>query len=474
MIVPPSDTVQVHRDALRDLDQRQHDCVSVSAPRSKNRPGTRRHISESQIPKMLLDQKTFPERANIGTPVGPWSVAVTWRPIQFQRKTSALSPRRIMTLLAAYEAAVSEADTLADKRFDKAEAAARLAVLSRQIAEQEELLEGIRQEEILLDQEKEAMDAAWREMWREVPVAPLPPPDAMLLWVASRQEVLAGIERRLVAQRLVTTLRSDETAAKAPLLGQLQTLNVDIELLKDEPLRVVLETCAGILRHHDKEAEARRHLEEGLRKATGDAERKRKALDKAKQALSAWQNRWTDALSHLGLGAGAAPEGVAAQVNAIDEMREVAVKVNELRHERIGKIERDITAFDNDVSDIVAAVATDLADVQPEEAVLQLESRLDAARRLRDLQKEKDEDIETLEEKIKECNESLRDAREIIAHLQQTAGVETIERLKAAIQKSDTLRRLKAELLNVTESLVKEGDGLSVSRTARRVCRRRY
>lgn len=240
-------------------------------------------------------------------------------------------------------------------------------------------------------------------------------------------------------------------------------LGLDPGPAKGEPLRVVLEMCSDIQRRFEREAETRRDLEEGRRKTTGDAERKRKAVDKARQAWSEWQNNWIDALAQLGLPVAPEPESVAAQVNAIDEMREIAVKVNELRHERIAKIERDVAAFDRDVAEIVGVVGPDLANMQSDEAVLQLEARLNEARRIRELRNEKEKAISSLEKKIQGWEDSRRAARERITHLQETAAVETVDELKAAIGKSDNLRQLQRELSRVTETLAKEGDGLRIS-----------
>jgi uncharacterized protein YhaN len=276
----------------------------------------------------------------------------------------------------------------------------------------------------------------------------------MLQWLATRDEVLNGAERQAVAERQSATLRREETKAKNTLFAELETLGVDSKSLNDEPLRVVLEACVGVQRRHDKEADKRRQLDEGQRAAMTDTERKRRALDKAEREWSEWKNDWTNALSALGLGNLADPEAVASQVDAIDEMREVTVKVNELRHERIGKIERDVSAFGGEVAEIIGAIATDLAEAEPEDAVLQLEQRLDEARRIRELRNGKDKAIASFEGKIAECEESRRAASEIIGHLQKTAAVESADQLKKAFQ---------TELTQVTRNLIEEGDGLSVS-----------
>ena len=250
-------------------------------------------------------------------------------------------------------------------------------------------------------------------MWKEVPFPPLSP-DVMLEWITARAEVLGFVERRTAAERQLASLRSEETEAKAGSSRSLRHWASNHAALDGQPLRVILETAADVLRHHQQDVEDRRKLEEGLRRARADTERKRKVLEKARYAWSEWESQWADALSALGLGATAVPEAVATQVDVIDEMREIAVRVNELRHERIDKIEQFITAFNRDVEEIVGALAPDLVTAEPDDAVLQLERRLDDAKRIRELRKGKDEAIISLEKKIEECEELRRKAGEVI------------------------------------------------------------
>ena len=105
----------------------------------------------------------------------------------------------------------------------------------------------------------------------------------------------------------------------------------------------------------------------------------------------------------------------------------------------------------------------DLVTAEPDDAVLQLERRLDDAKRIRELQKGKDEVISSLENKIEECEELRREAGEVIRNLQSIAGVECADELRSAIEKSDSLRELQTELSRLTKTLIEEGDGLSVA-----------
>ena len=245
---------------------------------------------------------------------------------------------------------------------------------------------------------------------------------------------------RATAERQVAALRRQEVQARTSVLDELAAVSTNTDDLACQPLAVVLEAAVNLLREHERAVEGRRQLDEAHRRSAVDGERIRKAFEKTEAAWSEWQSQWADALAALGFDLAVNPEVVAVQVDTIDEMRTSVVRVNELRHERIGKIERDATAFSKDVAQLVGTVALDLTEVEPEEAVLHLERRLAETNRLRELMKEKDEAIATLERAIEEYEAERREAREVIDGLQETAGVTNVDQLKAAIEKSDRLR----------------------------------
>lgn len=200
--VPPSEAVHLHRDKSRDLDERKRTCGerirSAEQELARHRKAYER-ITRSEDAVAPQEVSRVREHRNAG-----WSLV---RRRYVEGVSVAEEEIRAFTgadrdLVGTYESAVSETDILTDRRFDKAEAAARLAVTSRQIAEQEELLDGLREGAKALEEESQVMDAAWQEMWQVAPFDPLPP-DAMLQWMAARAEALDGATRRTAAERRV-------------------------------------------------------------------------------------------------------------------------------------------------------------------------------------------------------------------------------------------------------------------------------
>jgi uncharacterized protein YhaN len=461
MAVPPTGSVQVHRDACRDLDRR------IQAIRERMRTARQ---------DIALNQNAYQRMVSEDKAVSPDELASVrkhretgWSIIKrrYLEDTDVAEDEvqnftRDQNLSRAYEAAVLNADSVADRRFEKAENAAQLFVISRQIAEQQDSLDALTAEEEALVADETALATAWTGMWGPSHLDPLNP-DAMLDFLAARHDLLELFEKREAARRQINAHREDEAAAKRQLCGQLGALGVDLAALKDQSLKVLLEQADGFHKQQEKTATSRRDLQEARRKANGDVDRKRKMLEKAESQRSKWTAQWHAALAAAGLAADAAAEAVQTQIDAIDEMRELAVRINDLRHERIGKIERDISAFEADVRELVAVSSPALSDVDPEDAVLELERLVKQAARVRDAIAEKDAALAGLQEKIDNCQASRRVAREVIEQFQRAAKAENLEALRAAIRQSDELRKLQSEHLAVTTALSKDGDGFSVS-----------
>lgn len=459
--VPTRDTIQNHRDDRRDADQRMQACRerirTAEEELARHRKAHERlaHDEDAVAPKDVVDARELRDSG--------WllirrrfveGVSVPDEEIRAFTGTEADLPH-------TYETAITAADTLADRRFDNAQAAAQIAMTARQIAEQQELLEGLRKEEGVRSEEIRALESAWKEMWADASFEPLDP-DVMLEWLTSRNEILEAIGRREAADRQLEALREEESKAKARILAELLAVTAKPSALDDQPLRIVMEAANAVQNQHEKDAANRRQLEERLRKMKVDAVRKATALETAEAAWTDWQTEWAAALKLLGLTVGTLPEAATAQLDAIDQMREIAVKIHQLRHERIEKIERDIEVFTQDVAALVTVIATDLVKLSPEDAILELERRLETAKRIREQQKNKDEAISALKTKIDECEATGREARETIQYLQKTAMAKDIDQLKGAIHNSDKFRELENERSRVMGVLVKEGDGLSL------------
>ena len=113
-------------------------------------------------------------------------------------------------LPASLEGAVDHADRIADRRFDKAQAAAELTVLARNIAGHETRIGQLESDEAALKAEGEQLDQAWHALWAEVPMEVLAP-DVMLAWLETREDIVTLIGRQHDAQRQLGDSRREGT-----------------------------------------------------------------------------------------------------------------------------------------------------------------------------------------------------------------------------------------------------------------------
>ena len=363
-------------------------------------------------------------------------------------------------LAAAFEPTMRTADELADRRFDNAKKSGRLAEMALNIGEQEAGLAQLRTQREALTQEGERLDAAWQALWNKVPLEPLAPA-AMLEWLEARDELLEAIERRGAARSALEIQRKEEHEAKKGLLAELSSLDTDRATWENDILPVILERADSVRREYEQESEVKSRLDESLQEAATDIERRCHELARAKQAWSQWEEDWSAALTELGLATGSNSDAVSAQIDVIDQMREKAGQITDLRHQRIDKINRDIANFEAVVATIVSELADNLAGTAADDAVFEIETRLREAQRIRDLQASKKKEIKEIENNVRAMKKDRQQARDSVNHLKDAAGADTNDELRSAIEKSDDFRAAQSDLGTTLQTLEQEGDGLA-------------
>lgn len=461
MGAPARFNVQAHRDAQDDWQQRlkvsRQQAASVQQELDGAVAALERAIRDEQV---VTDEELTGARGRRDA---------LWRLVKVKHvEGQAIPPEltaqykdEIENLASFFEPAVIKADELADRRFDHAEAAGRIAEIKRKIGAQETLLGQVRDNEKDLVEEGKKLKADWSALWAEAPFEP-EAPETMLEWLDNRDEILEAIEARDEAQNSLEAAQRVERSARRQLLGELAALGVDIGTLETDGLTIVVERAAEKLRVHEVEADRKFQMQKEVGEAGELVARRQRDIEWAKKILAEWQEKWAAALGGLGLSADTAPEAVDAQIGIIEQMRETAGQINSLRHKRIEKIQRDIADFNVVVGELVAVVAPDLADLTADDAVAALEQRLNKAERNQDQREKQDKDIEGLKGQIQKLEREQRELAASISHLKQRAGVDDIAELKAVIARSDNQRALQEEQHGIIERLQQDGDGKNV------------
>ena len=364
-------------------------------------------------------------------------------------------------LTGAFESAMSETDKLADWRFDHAEEVGRIAEIKRKIGELKIQLRLLHEKENRTIEENEQLEVEWKEMWNAAPFT-VRSVAAMLEWLDARQKVLQASEERDEAKNNLQSAHSENDAAKQRILRDMDAIGVDITALENETLDVVIEYARQEQLRQETIASRKAELEASVLDASNDVKRRKRQLNHAKENMNRWMEKWTDALDEIGLAGDTLPEAVGSQIETIDQMRATANRIRSLRHERIEKIKRDIVDFERVVEELVNELAEDLSGSTSEEAVLQLEKRLDKAEQLQARREEKTKEIENLTKQIDELKKEKQELDDSISHLMKTANVATKEELENAVKKSDLKRSLNQERQKAIEIIRHNGDGKSL------------
>lgn len=459
--VPPPDSVKHYRDRYRDLENRLHTCRGQIHDAELD---TIRREKEYQ--RVKDDQHAIPaeELSDLrGHRDAGWSLIrrkyVEGADIS-EAEVTAFDPTA--PLPEAYEGAVERADIAADRRFETAKATAHLAEIARQIAEQQERLEVLRGQLAAYISEETKLGDEWIAMWGPTSIVPLSP-DEMLVWLDARSQIFQQLQLKASAERKVASLKEEQSKARARLLPEIVALEPDVASLNGHPLSVLIELAENMHRRHEAKAANRRKLEQSLGKATTESAAKLKSVLESENALKGATNAWSTAVAALGLDPISSPESIDAQIEIIGEMRDTANRINDLRHERVEKIERDIASFEAEVGQLIPAVASHLEGTSAEDAVLKLEELLQQSEQARNAAATLEERIAAEQKKINDCDLERLAAQRVVQSLQMQAGVGTVEDLKTAIDHSNERRSLRHDREEAEKAVLEDGDGLPLN-----------
>ena len=365
------------------------------------------------------------------------------------------------SIAAAYEEAVQTADDTADKQFQRAEVTARFSELNRSLEESQRVERELEGDLSKLAQEASDLDSSWRELWTGTSLEPLSP-EAMVEWLDIHAQLCTSELTRTKAKRDLAELRRRESGATDRIVSELHSLGIDGSAISGLPLRSLLQRASDIKARHSEVAATRRELASSHRQADDETADASEEVERATAAIEEWRRRWAKTLAKTGMDESLSPEVIGQTLNAIDEMREVAAKVNDLRDKRVGKILRDIGKFEESVRKVVETVAPDLADEDPDNAVIELERRLQTARQSSKEAEDKDREITKLQEKIRDLEAERKQATDAIRRLEERAGVSDTDALREHIEKARLLGEHREALAQALKRIEEDGDGLPI------------
>lgn len=383
-------------------------------------------------------------------------------------------------LAAAFEAAMRDADALADRKEAEAQRVARYRELVARREEADQRIARIGVERAAAADERRRLDEEWRSHWLGAGVQPLSPRE-MAAWLARRGELLRDYEALRTCERRIERLAGEVETARGRIAGALRALGG--EAGEGEALAVLVRRADELAGRLAAAAAERRSLEQRLVEQQADLDRARRQVERDAAAELAWTERWNRAVRALGCPSDAGPAAVEAMLAVIEELDRKLRQAADVGHEVV-RMRQNVDAFGEAVAALWRDVATEPAPAVPElvsegalpphapaapfddetpedpiEAAGRLFSRLTSARKDADRRADLTRHLNEAMSEADAAHRQMAVARAALDRLLQLAGVADEDMLAEAIGRSETRRGLIRRHAEIERDLTAAGDG---------------
>ncbi len=453
--VPSNAALRQHRETLSQAettarDARKHlDVISRDLGAAKNRLVEITH--GDALPTEAAIAAARDRRDAIWRLIRRHHVEAGAAPRSDELRALALAP----PLADALEAALREADRLADRRASEAKRLSDFeqtqATRARLEAEHALASDALAAAEAVLAERRGAWVAAWQ------PTGIVPgDPAAMTEWLVSRKTALDALAARDKAAAVLRALETRRSNACADLSAHLPATETG-----DGRLRTLLRAAETLFAARDAAARAFREQINSAAQARDAAEKAARAHADALERRQAWDRERREVLDGIGLPAATDPAEAEAAIVAWERIAGEARSWHTAR-ERIAEMTADIDAFGAKTEAMVARAAPDLAGQPPTVAVPAIAARLAITR---DQTKEKARqaaELKNLDEAIARTRERHAAAESQLAALRRLAGVDDDDALVLAIARARAHEVLARECAHRADELATQGDGIAI------------
>lgn len=455
MPAPSRAEIEVHRDALGAIDDR------------LDKITRQQEADEDRLRSLQLDHE---QAVHNGQAIAREALMAVrkkrdgyWESIRARWLDHASSQTTLPdnTVLAeCFGVALDEADELADRRFDNAEAAAALIRIEWDIERvQRTIAQNDRRRQELTTEQKH-LKAVWLACWQATGITPMLPV-VMLEWLERRARLLELRGKLDELDRQTESLRAQMCACQTGLAAKLKLLNASdtpestsfAALLEhaDEVLQRVRETRVQRYQLSVQRHNTSKHLEA----VAGQAKR-------AEQTYERWHEQFSAALAACGLDRGL---GLGAAKSALQTLRGLADEANAVERlaAEVARASEQVVAFGERVERLLRELGDGPRDKNPLSAVQSLSKRLTQEREVRLRRHSEMQRIERMEEDLQKAQEALQQSEARITQLCETAGAQNVAALNEAIRRDARARELRQSIQGAKKAALETGDGKSLA-----------
>jgi len=368
------------------------------------------------------------------------------------------APQELLSLAPEYERGITHADELADSRLDKLQHEAdrqskdqRLELLQQELDAMQSRLQSV------LARSSER-NTRWAALAQSCGL-PQMPPEVAPNWLTQRRKALELLRDKSEVERQKKTKIDSAEAARQALWVQIKTEGIS----GDAP---VLAECLRIARDQITLAERargqRKTIEKQLAEATTSLVGLQNAVSSAINVWKEWEASWLDSVRAAGYPDNVFPDRVEAELEDIEEIERLLIKVRGIQNERIDKMQADLDDLDRTAKELGGRLAPDLQTEEADEITIGLLGRLAVAKRAQAEMIEWQSTLKKANAGLEVATLAQRTIQSQLAPLFAAAAVETESQLAEAITRSEQRRDLEHSTSQANADLKTSAGGLSM------------
>lgn len=358
----------------------------------------------------------------------------------------------------AYESKVQSADSVSDRRHDKAQ---EVSELQTKLDSLQRLKQQAEEQELSIAANDAAQLASQKD-W-EARASDIGVPGMPLLatgsWREAREKVLRAADTVTDASQVLDELTRGAADARAALVA---ALSDGVAVESSATIAALIVAAADAVDAASKARVLQEALEKQRVAATlAKAVSEDKALA-ARNAIGRWSDSWRENLVLAGLNASTSVGTAEGALSLFASIEGKFAAIRELRKERIEAMQKDLDSFARAAQALTVSVAPDLNRQSPVTVASELAARLARAKSDQKEHGRLSRELASLKEKAASASARIDAANAGIQPILHLAKASTNDELRAAIVRSDQWRDLGEAIAAAKKSAQDAGDGLSL------------
>ncbi len=360
-----------------------------------------------------------------------------------------------------YEARVTVADDLTDRRYRNAEESKELEHLRGEIARLKQKRD--RQDgkiEKIEDQRRNLM-TDWGQITERLSLGDMSI-SAVQTWLGHYRIALSEAEKLTDEETSLRGLETRETVAATGIRQALAQAGIFEETTAALTLQRLIDEAETVVSSAETAKARREQLKEQLQRGRNELADLKDKATKARQELDAWTALWSEKTQAAGLPDNITPQTASTALALMIELKEKLKENRDLKQSRIKTMQRDIENFERSAETLAQAIVPDLTGRAAGDICAALCQQLAEAENEQNTLEKAKHDIEENTAHRDKAQTLKNEAEARLAPHMERAKVDTIADLEMAIGRSQRLRLLNRAIEDATTTILGLGDGLPV------------